>query len=97
MRLGLCFHGPVRSSPHRYRDRAEAGRVLADLVVERLAAEGGVPGASQPLVLGLPRGGVPVAAVIADRLDGELDVLTVRKIGTPGHGSWPSAPWPPVG
>ena len=84
-RLGLCFDGAVRSSPHRYRDRDEAGRILADLVVERLAAEGGVPGASPPLVLGLPRGGVPVAAVIADRIDGELDVLCVRKIGTPGQ------------
>jgi putative phosphoribosyl transferase len=75
----------VRSSPHRYRDRDEAGRVLADLVAERLAAEGDVPGEGRPIVLGLPRGGVPVAAVIADRVGGELDVLCVRKVGTPGQ------------
>jgi predicted phosphoribosyltransferase len=75
----------VRSSPHRYRDRDEAGRVLAELVAERLAAAGGVPGEARPLALGLPRGGVPVAAVIAERVDGELDVLCVRKVGTPGQ------------
>ena len=38
-----------------------------------------------PIALGLPRGGVPVAAVIADRVGGELDVLCVRKVGTPGQ------------
>ena len=68
-------------STDRYRDRADAGRVLAD---------GRWPDARPrarraALVLGLPRGGVPVAAPIADRLGGELDVLTVRKIGAPHH------------
>ena len=38
-----------------------------------------------PIVLGLPRGGVPVAAQVADRLGADLDVLTVRKIGAPGQ------------
>ena len=38
-----------------------------------------------PVVLGLPRGGVPVAAAVAARLGGQLDVLTVRKIGAPHH------------
>ncbi|WP_341503594.1 phosphoribosyltransferase [Gallaecimonas sp. GXIMD4217] len=37
------------------------------------------------LVLALPRGGVPVAAAIAETLDAELDLLTVRKLGYPGH------------
>jgi putative phosphoribosyl transferase len=67
--------------PSRFRDRVDAGRRLADEVADRL------PDllTSRPLVLGLPRGGVPVAAAVADRLGGELDVLTVRKIGAPFH------------
>jgi putative phosphoribosyl transferase len=64
-----------------FADRADAGRQLADAVVERL---GPLPGADV-VVLGLPRGGVPVAAVVARRLAATLDVLAVRKIGTPGH------------
>jgi putative phosphoribosyl transferase len=65
-------------APSAYRDRADAGRVLADEL-------GGRVHDSDPVVLGLPRGGVPVAAPIADRLDGQLDVMTVRKIGAPHH------------
>src|SRR6185369_5798855 len=38
-----------------------------------------------PLVLALPRGGVPVAFEVALELDGPLDVFTVRKLGVPGH------------
>lgn len=64
----------------RFRDRAEAGQVLADEVLARLGH-----GDPLPLVLGLPRGGVPVAAPVADRVGGELDVLIVRKIGAPHH------------
>ncbi len=61
----------------RFRDRADAGRQLAAaLRALRLRA---------PLVLGLPRGGVPVAAVVADVIDGELGVVVARKIGAPGH------------
>jgi putative phosphoribosyl transferase len=66
----------------RFRDRAEAGRILAGDVQARLGA--GEPD-DPPLVLGLPRGGVPVAAPVAEQLGGELDVLTVRKIGAPYH------------
>jgi putative phosphoribosyl transferase len=62
----------------RYRDRREAGRVLG----ERLA-----PLADQQdiLVLGLPRGGVPVAWEVARRLGAPVDVFVVRKLGFPGH------------
>ena len=43
------------------------------------------PTPTDVIVLGLPRGGVPVAAPVAARLGAVLDVLAVRKIGTPGH------------
>ncbi|RZT15039.1 putative phosphoribosyltransferase [Kribbella sp. VKM Ac-2569] len=59
-----------------YPDRAAAGRVLAD----ELGSVGG-----SVLVLGLARGGVPVAAPVADVLDADLDVLIVRKLGLPGQ------------
>ncbi|MGI5524637.1 phosphoribosyltransferase [Micromonospora sp. CA-259024] len=59
-----------------YRDRAEAGRMLSD----RLSALIGEP---DVVVLGLVRGGVPVARVVAERLGAPLDVLVVRKLGMP--------------
>lgn len=58
-----------------YRDRTEAGELLAD-ALEHLAAE-------RPVVLALPRGGVPVAAPVAERLNAPLDVLVSRKLGAP--------------
>jgi putative phosphoribosyl transferase len=58
-----------------FRDRREAGRRLA----ERLSGLR----ASSPLVLGLPRGGVPVAYEVANALGAPLDVLVVRKLGVP--------------
>ncbi|HEX5630439.1 MAG TPA: phosphoribosyltransferase family protein, partial [Acidimicrobiia bacterium] len=58
-----------------YRDRAHAGRVLADL----LAPLAG----TRPLVLGIPRGGVVVAAEIAAALAGDLGVLTAVKVRAP--------------
>ncbi|GAA4171448.1 phosphoribosyltransferase [Gryllotalpicola koreensis] len=61
-----------------YRDRREAGRVLAETVVERF------PGLAHVVVLALPRGGVPVAAELARALDAPFDVLVVRKLGVPG-------------
>ena len=60
-----------------FADRAEAGRLLA----ERLATLE----LQAPLVLALPRGGVPVAAEIARALAAPLDVAFVRKIGAPGQ------------
>lgn len=61
-----------------YADRADAGRVLASALS---------PYVDQPgvLVLGLPRGGVPVAAQVARELNAQLDVLVVRKLGVPGQ------------
>ncbi|NWO56174.1 phosphoribosyltransferase [Chromohalobacter israelensis] len=59
------------------QDRRDAGRRLA----QRL--QGSVDASA--LVLGLPRGGVPVAAEIAHALGATLDVMVVRKLGVPGH------------
>jgi predicted phosphoribosyltransferase len=61
-----------------FRDRRAAGEALAEAVVE-------LPGLVDPIVLALPRGGVPVGHEVAIRLDAPLDVLAVRKIGVPGH------------
>ena len=60
-----------------FADREDGGRWLAEELVRRTWAA--------PLVLGLARGGVPVAAVVARRLAAELDVAVARKIGAPGH------------
>jgi putative phosphoribosyl transferase len=62
----------------RFSDRREAGRRLAALL-QPLASEPDV------IVLGLPRGGVPVAYEVAQALDAPLDVFVVRKLGVPGH------------
>jgi putative phosphoribosyl transferase len=61
-----------------FRNRTEAGQVLAN----RLQHYKGAPNL---LVLGLPRGGVPVAHEVARELNAPLDVFTVRKLGVPGH------------
>jgi putative phosphoribosyl transferase len=60
---------------HEFLDRSDAGRQLA----RALASET----IEQPLVLAIPRGGVPVGAEIAAGLEAELDLLFVRKIGAP--------------
>lgn len=69
-----------RSWFHRERapfeDRRDAGRVLARSL-ERYRGE-------NVLVLGIPRGGVPVAAEVARALDADLDVVVARKLGAPG-------------
>ncbi|MFD4672688.1 phosphoribosyltransferase [Lentzea sp. NPDC058450] len=61
----------------RFANRQEAGRALAARLAEQPWHD--------PLVLGLPRGGVPVAKEIATHLNAELDVVVARKIGAPGH------------
>ena len=69
---------PTLVKPGLFRDRREAGRVLA----EKLAAYANRPGV---IVLALPRGGVPVAYEVARRLVAPLDVFVVRKLGVPGY------------
>ena len=58
-----------------FADRDEAGLLLADRLAEMVL--------SNALVVALPRGGVPVGAQIARRLDAPLDVAFVRKLGAP--------------
>ena len=62
----------------RFRDRTEAGRLLASQLVRYV---------SRPnlLILALPRGGVPVAFEIARTLHAPLDIFLVRKLGVPGQ------------
>jgi putative phosphoribosyl transferase len=60
-----------------FRDRRDAGMQLAALL-EPLRAE-------RPIVVGLPRGGVPVAHAVAEVLDAPLDVIVVRKMGVPSQ------------
>ncbi|HBY95101.1 MAG TPA: phosphoribosyl transferase [Chloroflexi bacterium] len=62
----------------RFRDRADAGQILANLLTEY---------ANRPdlLVLALPRGGVPVGFEVATALSAPLDVFVVRKLGVPGR------------
>ncbi|HSV68104.1 MAG TPA: phosphoribosyltransferase family protein [Mycobacteriales bacterium] len=64
-----------------YPDRAAAGQALADLLLGILG--GPDLSGSDVVVLGLPRGGVPVAAEVARALGAPLDVLVVRKLGVP--------------
>jgi putative phosphoribosyl transferase len=62
----------------RFRDRREAGRVLA----RKLSA---YAGHTDVIILALPRGGVPVAYEVALALNARLDIFLVRKLGLPGH------------
>ncbi|WP_136254388.1 phosphoribosyltransferase [Onishia niordana] len=61
-----------------FKDRHDAGRHLAMALTEYRHPP-------TPLILGLPRGGVPVAFEVAQALGGELDVFVVRKLGVPWH------------
>jgi putative phosphoribosyl transferase len=62
----------------RFRDRTEAGRLLAELLRDYANRD-------DVIVLALPRGGVPVGHEVAKALGAPLDVFVVRKLGTPGH------------
>ena len=64
--------------PKRFRDRTDAGRVLA-------SALSSYAGRRDVLILALPRGGVPVGYEVARALAAPLDVFLVRKLGVPGH------------
>ena len=58
-----------------FKNRQQAGQLLAEEIARH--------GYDDPIVLGLPRGGVPVAAEVAAKLKAPLDVILVRKIGAP--------------
>lgn len=73
----LVLRDPLEDAM-RFKDRKEAGRVLAASLVR-------YAGRVDVIVLGLPRGGVPVAAEVARALGAPLDTLMVRKLGVPGH------------
>lgn len=85
LNLCYCFRGNETMSIFKkggmkvmFRDRREAGELLA----EKMSA---YEGRRDAVVLGLPRGGVPVAYEVALRLRLPLDVFVVRKLGVPGH------------
>ena len=61
-----------------FKDRADAGRFLASKLNQ-------FANLADVIVLGLPRGGVPVAYEVAHKLNAPLDILAVRKLGVPGH------------
>lgn len=60
-----------------FEDRVEAGELLARALTKWRG--------SRPLVVAIPRGAVPMASIIAERLDGDLDVVLTRKLGAPGN------------
>jgi putative phosphoribosyl transferase len=62
---------------HLFADREDAGRKLAEAVARLKLTD--------PVVLALPRGGVPLGYEVAEAIDAPLDILMVRKIGAPGH------------
>ncbi len=61
-----------------YRDRKEAGQKLADQMQEYKDKE-------DVIVLGLPRGGIPIAFEVAKKINAPLDIFVVRKLGVPGN------------
>ena len=67
----------MSSKPVLFADRRTAGRQLAQALQRHASAD--------PIVLALPRGGVPVAFEVAEALGAPLDLVFVRKIGAPGH------------
>src|SRR3954451_12557395 len=69
---------PADIADRGFRGRRDAGRVLAGLLQH-------YRGRDDVVVLGLPRGGVPVAYEVARELGAPLDVFLVRKLGVPGH------------
>ena len=67
-----------RAQATRFRDRSEAGRVLAQQLTE-------YAGRDDVIVLALPRGGIPVGYEVAKALGAPLEVFVARKLGVPGH------------
>lgn len=75
MSLGFRKNGALSLG---FRDRRDAGAALGKALLRDRDWQ-------DPVVLGLPRGGIPVAAEVARELDAPLDILVVRKIGHPYH------------
>ena len=73
----LATVDPTTSEPTIYADREAAGRMLARRLMSYAHTD--------VVVLGIPRGGVPVAKEVADALGAPLDVIVVRKLGAPGQ------------
>ena len=71
---------PVEEMAMSFSNRTEAGKRLAAHLAEFDLGD--------VVVLGLPRGGVPVAFEVADRLAAPLDVIVVRKLGVPSQPEW---------
>jgi putative phosphoribosyl transferase len=67
-----------RKLARRYANRTVAGRALGEALLEQATPQ-------KPIVLALPRGGVPIAVEVAARLGAALGVILVRKIGVPGR------------
>jgi putative phosphoribosyl transferase len=76
-RYSKNLNGAARRMEQAFANRTEAGRLLAEKLGEYV-------GRDDVIVLGLPRGGVPVACEIAKHLHAPLDVFIVRKLGVPG-------------
>lgn len=72
-------------TPLGYADRSDAGRVLAAALAPVVGGGAGNGDAGELAVLGLPRGGIPVAAEVARALAAPLDVFMVRKLGLPAR------------
>lgn len=68
-------HIPVMPKPERFFDRRSAGRLLGDVLAGRAG--------ENPIVVGMARGGIPVAGEVAKRLAAPLDLVVVRKVGAP--------------
>lgn len=73
----------VRAGTETFADRETAGRALAEQVEAYLGRQEAP--LRPPLVLALPRGGVPVGYEVAQVVGAELDIVVARKIGMPGH------------
>jgi putative phosphoribosyl transferase len=73
MEAAVHFPAPT----FRFDDRADAGHQLATHLAEQLMP------LHRPLLLAIPRGALPIAAIVADTLHGELDVVLVHKLGAP--------------
>lgn len=73
----MSFKAPFEGSPIIFRDRMQAAESLS----KELAAHS----TDHPLVLGIPRGSIPMAKFISDRLHGDLDVILVHKLGAPDN------------